>query len=143
MPTKIKLKMYSCFTLFSCFTSFEKVLLGSTKRTSYQFYYFLLFYISLYISRYLADIKTCCFYILLNGCLRVKVEIAFTTLLSFQHTAVMFEDTSVTTSDDPHFSLFVFTIFHNGAFSIWFAHMVPVAATSIALKCLSKAGLVK
>ena len=58
--------MYSCFTLFSCFTSFEKVLLGSTKRTSYQFYYFLLFYISLYISRYLADIKICCFYILLN-----------------------------------------------------------------------------
>ena len=37
-------------------------------------------------------------------------EIAFTTLLSFQLTAVMFEDTSITTSDDLCFSLFIFTI---------------------------------
>ena len=55
-----------------------------------------------------------------NGCLPVKVETAFATLLSFQRTPVMFEDTSVTTSDDLHFSLFIFTISCNGAFSIRF-----------------------
>ena len=43
----------------------------------------------------------------------------------------------VTTFDDPRFSFLIFTISHNGAFSI------PVAATPIALKCLSKTGLVK
>ena len=56
------------------------------------------------------------------------------TLLSFQHTALMFEDTSVTTSDNLHFFLFIFTISRNEAFSIWFALHVPVAATPIARK---------
>ena len=77
------------------------------------------------------------------GCLPVKVEIVFTTLLSFQRTAVMFKDTSVTTSDDSHFSLFIFAISRNGAFSIWFALAVPVASTLIVFKCLSKPELVK
>ena len=53
----------------------------------------------------------------------------------------MFEETSVTTSNDSFFSLFIFTISRNGAFSIRFVLTVPVAATPTALKCLSKAGL--
>ena len=55
----------------------------------------------------------------------------------------MFEDTSVTTSNDLHFSSFNFTISHNGAFFIRFALTIPVAATPIALKCLNKAALAK
>ena len=56
---------------------------------------------------------------------------------------MIFEDTSLTTSDDPHFSLIIFTISHNGAFSVRFFLTVPFEATPIALKGLSKAGLVK
>ena len=65
------------------------------------------------------------------------------TLLSFQRTAVMFEDTSVTASDDSRFSFFIFIISRNGAFSIQFALTILVAATPIVLTYLSKAGLVK
>ena len=58
-------------------------------------------------------------------------------------TAMMFEDTSVTTSDDPHFPSLIFTISRNGTFSIWFSLTVLVAATPIAFRCLSRAGIVK
>ena len=77
------------------------------------------------------------------GYLSLKIEIPSTTLLSLQRTAVMFKDTSVTTSDNPRFSLLIFIISCNGVFSIRFAHTIPVVASGIALKCLSKVGLVK
>ena len=48
----------------------------------------------------------------------------------------MFEDTCITTSDDPRFSLFIFTISRNGAFSIWCTLTVLIGATYTALKCL-------
>ena len=56
---------------------------------------------------------------------------------------LIFEDTSVTTSDNPRFSLFIFIIYRNRSFSFAFALTVLVPATLIALKCLSKSGLVK
>ena len=43
----------------------------------------------------------------------------------------MFKDTSVTTSDDPRFSWFIFTMSRNGALSIRFAFTVLVAGTSM------------
>ena len=55
----------------------------------------------------------------------------------------MFQDTSVTISDDPRFSLLIFTISRNKTFLIPVALTVPVATTPIVLKCISKAGLVK
>ena len=70
------------------------------------------------------------------------MEIEFTTLFYFQRIAVLFEDTSVTTSDDPQFSLVIFTISRHGAFSIRFALTVPVATALMVLKYLSKAGFV-
>lgn len=70
------------------------------------------------------------------------LEMALTTSLSFQPTAVMFEDTSVATCDHSCFSLSIFIISRNGAFSIRFALTIPVAATPMVFKCLSKAGLV-
>ena len=62
-------------------------------------------------------------------------------VLSFQLTLVMLEDKSVTTSEDPRLSLYIFSISCNGALFIWFALTFPVAATPISVKCLSKAGL--
>ena len=55
---------------------------------------------------------------------------------------LIFEDTSVTTSDNPRFSWFIFIIYHNRSFSFGFALTVLVPATLIALTCLSKSGLV-
>ena len=48
IPTKIKLKIQACFTLY---LSFEKVLVSNVIRCSYQFFYFL-FCINFYIRRY-------------------------------------------------------------------------------------------
>ena len=80
-------------------------------------------------------------FVLLNWLFASKGGNRIHNFIIFQRTAVMFEDTSVTTSDDPHVALFIFIISRNGAFSIRFALTVPVAATPIALKRLIKAGL--
>ena len=49
MPTKIKWKIQACFILYF---NFEKGLLWKVRRYSYQFTYFILFYINFNISRY-------------------------------------------------------------------------------------------
>ena len=74
MPTKIKWKVRACFILYF---NFEKGLLWQVIRYSYQFIYFILFYISFNISRYqfsrffrlhstLSEKIFCCKYSFLN-----------------------------------------------------------------------------
>ena len=82
-------------------------------------------------------------YCFLQNLFTMNVGSAFTILLSFDVTMVMFQETSVTTSSFPRLSLAFLPKSCNGAFSIQFPLTVPMEPISFELKFGSNSELVK